>query len=263
MPVRVPAYSLRCAHLLIKPDTWYYGIDFVSGAPINYDDVAGFGFNASEISDSSKITQKQLVDIDAGSHDVTFYYVERGASRSNVSLYFNIADDYDKPGDLIIKRDEASYASTEKHEFTLIVEDESITGIYGDVEFVKGVATFKLSGGKFVKIVGLPAGLSYSISVKAPDGHSTKFTANGVEENGKTVFGRIVGGNTSNVDYINNYSEYTGDSSDIVSPDTGDNINYFVITFILSFLVVVSILGYLIIGKVRTKNKKNLEIEII
>jgi hypothetical protein len=29
-----------CAHLLIKPDTWYYGIDFVSGAPTAANDAA-------------------------------------------------------------------------------------------------------------------------------------------------------------------------------------------------------------------------------
>lgn len=230
-----------------------------NGASINYTAAGGFGYNPKEIADNSKITQTKLTDIEAGEHTVTFYYVERGASRSNVSLYFNIAEGYNDAGDLVVSRDELSYASEEKHAFTLRLSDTSITGKYGELEFTSGVALFKLSGGDKIKVSGLPAGISYSIEVQAPQSHTTKFTANGTVEEARIVYGRIVGGNTSTVDYINNYSEYTGDSDNVDSPNTGDSVSVFIIILIVSITAIVGGLIYLFVFS--KKKKKNMSKE--
>lgn len=64
---------------------------------------------------------------------------------------------------------------TEFH-FTLTLSDDSITGLYGDLTFDKGVATFTLKGGQSMTAADLPAGITYTVTEKEAnqDGYQTQ-----------------------------------------------------------------------------------------
>ena len=217
---------------------------------INTNSVGGIGFNQDDVSDTTKIIQTKLSGIKAGEHKATFYYVERGASRSNVSLYFNINDKYDEPGALVIKRNEESYASFEKHEFSLELSDTSVNGQFGELTFKDGIAKFKLLGGESIKVLNLPAGIKYKIKVSAPVEHTTEFNSNGVVYETRELFGKVIGGNTSEVQYKNLFDEYSEGDNDVVIPDTKDSILTYVIMLIASMFISLSVaISYLFIVK--------------
>ena len=121
-----------------------------NGAKIDHTKIGGYGYDLSDASDDSKIQQYDLKDISSGTHKLSFYYIERGASRANLALYFNISDVYDKPGNIEIKRDLSSHEPDVEHEFIMTLSDETITGLYGDLTFNKGVSKFGLKGGESV-----------------------------------------------------------------------------------------------------------------
>ena len=47
--------------------------------------------------------------------------------------------------------------------FTVTLNDETINGIYGDMEFVNGIATFTLKHDESKKAIGLPDGIEYTV----------------------------------------------------------------------------------------------------
>ncbi|MDE6952621.1 MAG: hypothetical protein K2P09_02295 [Erysipelotrichales bacterium] len=51
----------------------------------------------------------------------------------------------------------------QKFSFTLTLDDTSINGIYGELNFVDGVAVFELANGENVTVKGLPKNISYSV----------------------------------------------------------------------------------------------------
>ena len=226
------------------------------GARINYNDISGFSFDINDISDTSKIQQTKLTNVTPGNHTLDIYYVERGASRSNVALYFNINDKYDQPGDIIIERRIDSSNSDKKHEFTMLLNNTNINGTYGDVTFNSGVALFKLAGGEKVRISGLPAGIKYKVMAKVPDGNLTKFISNGKTYETEYLEGRVVGGNLSHVEYQNISSPESDDNETIDSdtslndneleqpPETLDDTITYVYLLIASMIIIFGVLIY-------------------
>ncbi len=56
--------------------------------------------------------------------------------------------------------------------FTVTLEDTTINGTYGEMTFVDGVATFTLRHGQSFTAVGLPAGLSYTVTESVPEDYT-------------------------------------------------------------------------------------------
>ena len=56
--------------------------------------------------------------------------------------------------------------------FTVTLSDDSINGVYGDLTFVNGTASFTLTHGQTVVAMGLPAGISYTVTESVPDGYT-------------------------------------------------------------------------------------------
>ena len=69
-------------------------------------------------------------------------------------------------GDLIVTKTVAGNApSTDKEfEFTVSLDDETITGVYGEMEFVNGEATFTLKADESKKAEKLPNGMGYTVT---------------------------------------------------------------------------------------------------
>lgn len=74
--------------------------------------------------------------------------------------------------------------------FTVTLADDSVSGTYGDMEFVNGVAQFALRDGEARTATGLPAGIGYAVTEEEAnqDGYTTTVTGNtGTLEAGVTA----------------------------------------------------------------------------
>ncbi|WP_447512240.1 DUF7601 domain-containing protein, partial [Clostridioides difficile] len=48
--------------------------------------------------------------------------------------------------------------------FTVTLSDKTISGVYGDLKFTDGVATFTLKNGESKTATNLPAGIDYEVT---------------------------------------------------------------------------------------------------
>ncbi len=80
--------------------------------------------------------------------------------------------------------------------FTVTLSDTSISGVYGDMNFTNGVATFTLKGDESATATGLPNGVTYTVTEAnyASDGYVTTHTGE---------IGTIVGGSTQTAAFTN------------------------------------------------------------
>lgn len=86
-------------------------------------------------------------------------------------------DNYKEPvGHLrITKRVEGKYDESIEFEFTVELDDKTINGTYGEVEFINGVAKFTLKDGGKKLIQNLPVGINYMVTQKIVDGYTTTY----------------------------------------------------------------------------------------
>ena len=130
----------------------------------------------------SKITNVKVYKKEAGASSFSFEKEEdansddRGAYHLGYGLDFvNEKEDSDLGGLKVSKKVVSALANDLKREFTFTVEldDDTISGKYGDVEFENGVATFTLTNEGTAAISGLPAGVGYVVSETPVDGFTT------------------------------------------------------------------------------------------
>ncbi len=77
---------------------------------------------------------------------------------------------------------------TKEFTFTLTLDDSSINGTYGDLNFNKGVAVFTLMHNESKTAEGLPEGTHYSIHESDNDGYTVQVTHNqGTIEKEETI----------------------------------------------------------------------------
>lgn len=105
-----------------------------------------------------------------------------------------------------------------KFDFTVTLDDKTVTGTYGNLEFKEGVATFRLKDGESVEGKDLPNGVGYAVieADYSKDGYTT-------EKEGDT--GKIKGNDTTEVSFRNtrNKGIISGTQEKKNSPFTGDN----------------------------------------
>ena len=82
-------------------------------------------------------------------------------------------------GSLVVKKtlvsDLAADAAKE-FSFTVTLSNTAINGTYGDMTFTNGVATFNLKGGETKSAVGLPKGVTYTVTETEDTGFTTTKT---------------------------------------------------------------------------------------
>ena len=118
----------------------------------------------------------------AGNLDLsnTVAYAKKHADGSttpaNGAIFVNQAT-----GDLEVSKTITGDAAdkTLKFDFTVTLNDTSVSGTYGDMTFTNGVATFQLGDGEPKTATGLPAGVSYSVTEDA--GEYTSSAPNGIQ----------------------------------------------------------------------------------
>ncbi len=96
-------------------------------------------------------------------------------------------------------------STTKAFTFTATLNDASISGTYGDMEFKNGVATFTLKDGESKTTTGLPAGTGYTVSESDNSGYTV--TVNNTDE--AVATGAIVAGETV-IAAFNNYKSGGG-----------------------------------------------------
>ena len=100
-------------------------------------------------------------------------------------------------------------STTKEFSFTVTLKDTSISGTYGDMTFVNGVATFTLTDGGSKTAIGLPNGVGYTV-VEAD------YSADGYVTTKSGDTGTIVDDKTATAAFTNTRSSV---------PKTGDNSN--------------------------------------
>jgi hypothetical protein len=81
-----------------------------------------------------------------------------------------------KTGDLIVTNtvtNSLGYLNNKEFTFTVTLPLE-IRGIFGELEFVDGVATFTMKNGESLTASGLPTSLDYNVAVKPRDGFTSE-----------------------------------------------------------------------------------------
>ena len=120
-------------------------------------------------------------------------------------------------GGLTVTKTVKGNAGDKDKEFTFIVtlDNENITGLYGDMEFEDGKARFTISDGESLSADGLPGGTGYSVREEedGSDGYVTR------SENSE---GTIPAGDIITVKYINSKDIPPADDSD-TDTKTGDD----------------------------------------
>ena len=96
----------------------------------------------------------------------------------------------------------------EEFEFEVVlsvlgVRSEDISGIYGDMEFVRGVATVKLAAGESKTATGLPAGITYTVRETSGGDYDVYHMEAQERKTGNTVEGSIPQGDTALAEFIN------------------------------------------------------------
>ena len=139
-----------------------------------------------------------------------------------------------KEGGLVVSKKVISPVKADhEKQFTFKVEldDESVTGTFGEITFTKGVSEeFKLADGEYKVIIGLPEDVTYTVTEQGTDENGFAFT---VEYSGQT--GTIAEDVTAHATVTNNRK--TGALSilkTVVSPMDEDNNELFGFTVTLT-----------------------------
>jgi hypothetical protein len=145
---------------------------------------------------------------------------------SSAAIFTNTRNTY---GDLRIKKYLAGNAPDENKVFlfTITLSDKTINGLYGGMLFNSGVALHTLKGGEWVTAVGLPNGITYTVTEDdySLDGYLTTMSGN---------TGSIVGNELTLAEFTNTRDVY----SDLIIRKTvtgsaGETNKYF--TFTITF----------------------------
>ncbi len=125
-------------------------------------------------------------------------------------------------------------------EFEVLLDDKTVNGKYGDMDFVNGEAIFTLKDGESKNATELPSGIIYTINEKEEnqDGYVTKATGN---------IGMVPSTGVSKVTYVNSRNKIVEDKQDIVvNPNTSTFMSIGVV-----FVIFISFLSLIYFNKKR------------
>jgi pilin isopeptide linkage protein len=126
-----------------------------------------------------------------------------------------IFNNYYPSGDLTVSKTVSGggASSIKAFTFTVTLDDTSISGTYGDMTFVNGVASFTLKGGENKTASGLPAGVGYTVVESDNAGYTV--TVNGTDA--VKAEGAVVDKQTASATF-NNYKAGGGGEGDTPDP---------------------------------------------
>lgn len=152
-------------------------------------------------------------------------------------------------GSLVVSKDVTGNAAETDRDFrfTVTLSDKTISGMYGDMEFKAGVASFTLKHGETKTATALPAGITYT--VKEDDYSKDGYVVSKTGDTGTIIKDKVVKAAFTNTKDITvsqpNNPQNPGmtDTSNIDNskPSTGDttNIEKYMVVFVISGLVLV------------------------
>lgn len=194
---------------------------------------------------------KVITVIEEGS-EYNVSYSEIVRDDDTKTLYLTVTNEL-KTGNLTVSKTVlGEHADLEQNfEFTVTLSDTSVNGMYGDIEFINGTATFVLKHGESKTAYGLPAGIQYQVTEQAVEG----YTLNAVGDTGTVpADGTAVAEftNTKDNDIITDTSD-SPEEGQMDSPKTGDSSNMLFLLLPLAILSV-AIAAILFINKQAHKN---------
>jgi hypothetical protein len=229
------------------------------------DDVIDGGsltFNNLEVDDENGEPYEYTIEEDMTGMDGVYKSIVSDPTREGIDEEYTITNKLITSGDLSVSKVIEGNGASAHDEFTFKVTlaDNTINGTYGDMEFVDGVATFKLHGGESVTAKDLPKNIEYT--VEETDSLDYKSTVNG--EDADQASGKVVGNNIQDVVFINTKDVPPGDTPTQKSPNnptptsvstegapggitlTGDrlNIGLWLILLIICGAAIVEVLAY-------------------
>lgn len=167
----------------------------------------------------------------AGTHTLTFFYTERGASGSTCYMNFTLpsvsgVNIEQKTSDLEVRKQVVGQdESNREFEFNIRFYDQNGKPVLDDYAYTKYdkdgkeidsnlvVHTgdkFTLRDGQYVRIRYLPFGLRYTITENAVNGYTVSSTINGVTGQGNTATGSILNTGQMNTVLFTNTMTYKG-----------------------------------------------------
>ena len=167
----------------------------------------------------------------AGTHTLTFFYTERGASGSTCYMNFTLpsvsgVNIEQKTSDLEVRKQVVGQdESNREFEFNIRFYDQNGKPVLDDYAYTKYdkdgrelngdlvVHTgdkFTLKDGQYVRIRYLPFGLRYTITEVPKDGYTVSSTINGVTGQGNTATGSILNTGQMNTVLFTNTMTYKG-----------------------------------------------------
>ena len=194
---------------------------------------------------------KVITVIEEGS-EYNVSYSEIVRDDDTKTLYLTVTNEL-KTGNLTVSKTVlGEHADLEQNfEFTVTLSDTSVNGMYGDIEFINGTATFVLKHGESKTAYGLPAGIQYQVTEQAVEG----YTLNAVGDTGTVpADGTAVAEftNTKDNDIITDTPD-SPEEGQMDSPKTGDSSNILFLLLPLAILSV-AIAAILFINKQAHKN---------
>lgn len=194
---------------------------------------------------------KVITVIEEGS-EYNVSYSEIVRDDDTKTLYLTVTNEL-KTGNLTVSKTVlGEHADLEQNfEFTVTLSDTSVNGMYGDIEFINGTATFVLKHGESKTAYGLPAGIQYQVTEQAVEG----YTLNAVGDTGTVpADGTAVAEftNTKDNDIITDTPD-SPEEGQMDSPKTGDSSNMLFSLLPLAILSV-AIAAILFINKQAHKN---------
>lgn len=160
----------------------------------------------------------------AGTHKLTFFYTERGASGSTCYMNFTLpsvtgANISQKTGSLKVEKEVVGEHDPQE-EFTFNIQFYKADGtpVLDDYVYTRYKAdgteissnliihngdTFQLCGGEYAIVKYLPYGVQYEITEVNKDGYTTTCTVDGVIQEGDTAHSTIIRGATNTVTFTN------------------------------------------------------------
>lgn len=169
------------------------------------------------------------------------------------TLYLTVTNTL-KTGNLTVSKTVfGEHADSEQNfAFTVTLSDTSVNGIYGDIEFINGTATFTLKHGESKTAYGLPAGIQYQVTEQETQG----YTLSAVGDTGTVPADGTAVAEFTNTKVNDTIPTDTPDSPEqgqMDSPKTGDSSNILFLLLPLAILSV-AIAAILFINKQAHKN---------
>ena len=153
-------------------------------------------------------------------------YMDWKAIEDNKSQWWLVNDpNPERHGGLQVKKtvSGSGASNTEAFTFTVTLDNTTISGVYGDMTFEKGIATFTLKADESKTASNLPAGVGYTVEEKQNAGYTV--TVNGTA--GAKTAGTIAA-NITATEAFNNHKDGeetpTPDPKPEPTPDTPDDV---------------------------------------